>query len=199
LPTGVALEDPRARLFDAAVRILLQAGPGALTSRAVTAEAGVAKGVLHRHFADFDAFLAELILDRIASLKAEAAGLLEHAGTGTVVGNVTAALVGLFEPVAVAVLGLVITRDTVRARLRAAGAARIPLLGEGVTMIAAYLDEERDLGRISAGADADVAALAPTLVGAVHLLFTDREEPRPETAAVSKVVALIMAGVLRET
>ncbi len=194
MPTGVALEDPRTQLFDAAVRIMLQSGPGALTSRAVTTEAGVAKGVLHRHFADFDAFLAELILDRIARLQAAATELHERAGTGTVVGNLTAGLVGMFEPVAVAVLSLVLTRDAVRARLRDAGTARIPLLGEGVAIIASYLTAERDLGRIAA--DADVMTLAPTLVGAVHMLFTDREEPQPDATAVRKVVAMIMASVL---
>jgi AcrR family transcriptional regulator len=66
VPTGVALRDVREQLFDAAERVLLRDGPRALTSRAVTTEAGVAKGVLHRHFADFDAFLAALVEDRIA-------------------------------------------------------------------------------------------------------------------------------------
>src|SRR5689334_3785252 len=64
VPTGIALRDVREQLFDAAERVLLRDGAAALTSRAVTTEAGVAKGVLHRHFADFDAFLAELVLDR---------------------------------------------------------------------------------------------------------------------------------------
>jgi AcrR family transcriptional regulator len=54
VPTGVALRDVREQLFGAAERVLLRDGPSALTSRAVTDEAGVAKGVLHRHFADFD-------------------------------------------------------------------------------------------------------------------------------------------------
>ena len=62
MPTGVAIRDVREQLFDAAERVLLRDGPSALTSRAVTTEAGCAKGVLHRHFADFDAFLAELVL-----------------------------------------------------------------------------------------------------------------------------------------
>ena len=66
MPTGVAIRDARAQLFDAAERIMLRGGPNALTSRAVTTEAGVAKGVLHRHFADFDTFLAELVEDRIS-------------------------------------------------------------------------------------------------------------------------------------
>jgi len=56
MPTGVAIRDVRAQLFDAAERVLRRDGPSGLTSRAVTAEAGVAKGVLHRHFDDFDAF-----------------------------------------------------------------------------------------------------------------------------------------------
>src|SRR5215813_9316346 len=87
VPTGVAIRDPRGQLFGAAERVLLRDGPGGLTSRAVTAEAGVAKGVLHRHFADFDAFLAELALDRIAQLERQGAKLKEAAGTGSVVDN----------------------------------------------------------------------------------------------------------------
>ena len=118
MPTGVALRDAREQLFDAAERVLLRDGPSALTSRAVTTEAGCAKGVLHRHFADFDAFLAELVLDRIARIDDQAAGLRESAGTGTVAGNLTGALMALFESVAVAIVGLVTSRDDLRARLR---------------------------------------------------------------------------------
>jgi AcrR family transcriptional regulator len=53
VPAGVTIRDPRGQLFGGAGRVLLRDGPGGLTSRAVTAEAGVAKGVLHRHFAGF--------------------------------------------------------------------------------------------------------------------------------------------------
>ena len=80
MPTGVHIRDVREQLFDAAERVLLRDGPSALTSRAVTTEAGVAKGVLHRHFADFDAFLAELVLNRIARLDSQAAALRNSAG-----------------------------------------------------------------------------------------------------------------------
>lgn len=192
MPTGVALRDAREQLFHAAERVLLRAGPNALTSRAVTTEAGVAKGVLHRHFADFDAFLAELVLNRVARLDGQAATLRESAGTGTVADNLTGALTDLFGPVAVAIVGLIISRDGLRARLREAGTARIPLLGEATAMIASYLTAERDLGRIAT--DTDVDTLAPTLIGAAHLLFTNRDGIPVEADAVHKVVTTVIAG-----
>jgi AcrR family transcriptional regulator len=190
------MQDPRTQLFDAAERILLRDGPGALTSRAVTTEAGCAKGVLHRHFADFDAFLAELVLDRAARVDSQGLALRNSAGTGTVAGNLTGALTELFGPVALSVLGLVISRDGLRARLRQAGVAGVPILTGAVAMLASYLILERDMGRIAA--DADVGTLAPTLIGAVHLLFTDREGPPVQEAVVQRVVVTVMASAVHE-
>src|ERR1700733_4559873 len=186
VPTGVAIRDPRGQLFDAAERILLRDGPAALTSRAVTAEAGVAKGVLHRHFADFDAFLAELALDRIAVIGRQAADLRAAAGTGSVAGNLAAALSELFSPAVLALARLVIARDELRTRLRAATGSRLPLLSESTAMVSGYLAAERDLGRIAAGAD--VPTLAPMLMASVHLLFTDTDGT-PDGDAVARVGA----------
>src|SRR5438094_126818 len=84
-------------MFAAAERILLRDGPHALTSRAVTTEAGVAKDVLHRHYSD------------------------------------------------------------------------------------AY-----------------VGTLAPTLLGASHLLFADRTGAAPEPEAVRDLVTAVIAGVVRD-
>jgi AcrR family transcriptional regulator len=195
VPTGVAIRDAREQLFGAAERVLLRDGPNALTSRAVTTEAGCAKGVLHRHFADFDAFLAELVRDRIARIGGQAAALRESAGTGTVAGNLSGALTELFGPVAVAIVALITFRDDLRARLRRERPAGVPLLTEATAMIASYLTAERELGRIAA--DADVGTLAPTLIGAGHLLFADRESGPPEPGAVRKAVTAVMAGVAR--
>ncbi|MEV0666571.1 TetR/AcrR family transcriptional regulator [Actinomadura luteofluorescens] len=196
MPTGVAMRDVRAQLFDAAERVLLRDGPSALTSRAVTAEAGCAKGVLHRHFADFDAFLAEFVLDRVDRMDAEAAAALrDAAGTGTVVGNLSEALRAVFESVAVAIVPLIAFRDELRARLRRTWPAGVPVLTEAVEMIASYLAAERGLGRIAA--DAEVDLLAPTLVGAGHLLFADRAAAPPDGEAVRRTVTGVVAAVLR--
>jgi AcrR family transcriptional regulator len=196
VPTGVAIRDVRDQLFDAAERVLLQDGPNALTSRAITTEAGCAKGVLHRHFADFDAFLTELVLDRIARLDRQAAALHAAAGTGTVAGNLTDALTDLFSSVALGIVSLVISRDELRARLRQASPAGIPLLTEATAMITSYLTIERELGRIAAAAD--VGTLAPALIGAVHLLFASREGIPPEAGSVRRVVSTVIAGVTPE-
>ena len=191
MPTGVHIRDARAQLFDAAERVLLRDGPHALTSRAVTTEAGVAKGVLHRHFEDFDGFLTELVLDRIARL----GSLAPIAGLGTVVENLTEALTGLFSSVAVAIVALITFRDDLRLRLREArGTGGVPLATEATMMIGDYLRAERDHGRIAA--DADIDTLAPTLVGAGHLLFADRHAGPPDPKAMRRMVRTVLAATL---
>jgi AcrR family transcriptional regulator len=195
VPTGVALRDAREQLFDAAERVLLRDGPGALTSRAVTTEAGVAKGVLHRHFADFDAFLAEFVLDRIGRMDSQAAALRDAAGTGTVIGNLTDALTALFGSAAVAMVPLVSSRESLRARLRETWPAGIPVLTEAMVMVTSYLAAERDLGRLAP--DAEVDMLAPMLIGTVHLLWADQDGTAPEAEAVRRVVTTALSRGVR--
>ncbi|MCF3119205.1 TetR family transcriptional regulator [Streptomyces arenae] len=194
MPTGVAMRDVREQLFDAAERVLLRDGPNALTSRAVTTEAGCAKGVLHRHFADVDAFLEELVTDRIGRVGERGAALRAAAGTGTVPDRVADALTELFGSVALAILGLVTARDTLRARLRATTPTGLPVLTEAGVELAAYLTAERDLGRLTP--DADVDTLALTLIGTGHLLFAGHEGTRPPAEEVDRVVNAVLAGVV---
>ncbi|MFV2121345.1 TetR/AcrR family transcriptional regulator [Streptomyces sp. Act-28] len=196
MPTGVAIREARRQLFDAAERVLLRGGPSALTSRAVTEEAGCAKGVLHRHFADFDDFLAGLVEDRAAGIEDRADTLCNLAGTSTVAGNLTGVLADLFGTVAVAIVGLVTSRDELRARLRRRWPTGVPLLTEATATLAAYLAAERNLGRLMP--DADVDALAPALVGAGHLLYADRTGPPPTPEALEGLVAMVIASALRE-
>jgi AcrR family transcriptional regulator len=188
LPTGVTLRDVREQLFAAAERILLRDGPGALTSRSVTTEAGVAKGVLHKHFADFDAFLADLVHDRVAGLPGHA----PTAGSGTVAGNLADTVTWLFGSVALVMVQLITARDELRRRLHAAGMTGVPILSGATTMIADYLNAERALGRVAAGADTEMVAL--TLIGAGHLLFAGRDGVPPPPGEVHRMVANALPG-----
>jgi AcrR family transcriptional regulator len=191
-PTGVAIRDVREQLFDAAERVLLRDGPSALTSRAVTTEAGCAKGVLHRHFADFDAFLAEFVLDRVERMDPRVSTLPEAAGTGTVADNLTDALIALFGSVAVAIVPLVTFRDELRARLRRTWPAGVPVLTAAAGTIAAYLAAERDLGRVHAAADVDT--FAAMLIGTAHMMFAERDDAPPAADAVRRMVTTVVAA-----
>jgi len=195
MPTGVSIRDVREHLFDAAERVLLRDGPNALTSRALTTEAGVAKGVLHRHFADFDAFLAELVLDRVQQMDARAAALRDNVGKGTVADNLTDALTALYESVAVAVVALVTFRDELRDRLRDTWPAGVPVLTEAASMLGDYLRAERDLGRLTTRADVDTIGF--TLIGAGHLLFADRKGGSPGRDAVHRMVTSVLGDAVR--
>jgi hypothetical protein len=111
-----------------------------------------------------------------------------------VAGNLTHALTDLFGSVAVAIVGLITFRDDLRARLRRARPAGVPVLTEATAMIASYLTIERERGRIAA--DADVDTLALMLIGTGHLLFAGREGAPPGAGDVGKVVTTVIAGVV---
>lgn len=194
VPTGVRLTDGRRQLFEAAERVLLRDGPGGLTSRAVTDEAGCAKGVLHRHFVDFDAFLVDLILNHAVRLEQTADTLRDAVGLGTVDANLTRALIDFFAPLTVAVLPLITFRDELRGRLRhAKPGGGMAVLSDATTAIAAYLAAERDLGRVSD--EADIDALTLSLVGGGHLFFLDRDAEPSSPAAIERFVAAALKDV----
>ena len=193
MPTGVALRDPKEQLFAAAERVLLRDGPAGLTSRAITDEAGCAKGVLHRHFEDFDAFLAELVRDRASRVTARSAQLVEVVGLGSPIVHLTGALFDLFDPVAVGIVGLITVRDGLRARLRRTWPRGVPILAEGRAMVTEYLAAERNRGRIAKGTDLDAIALM--LIGSTHLIFAGADVP-PTRGEVRSVVAAVVARII---
>ena len=192
MPTGVSLRDAREQLLAAAERVLRSGGPAALTSRAITTEAGCAKGVLHKHFADLDELLVALVQDRIGRLDGQAAALRAAAGHGSLTATVADALTGIFGSVALHVVGLIIARDGLRARLRAGSPQGMPLLTEATAMLAGYLATERELGRLTP--DADVETLAMTLIGTGHLAFAGRDGDPPPAAEVERLVTGALAG-----
>ncbi len=197
MPTGIHLRDVRAQLFDAAERVLLRDGPSGLTSRAVTTEADCAKGVLHKHFADFDAFLADLVLDRIHRLESRRDALLESAGTGDLITTIADVLTEVFESVAVSIVALITFRDELRTRLRNARPTGVPLATDAALLLADYLAAEQSLGRLTP--TADVQTLAPTLIGAGHLLFADRTAQPPNHAALHKMITTVLSSALPPT
>lgn len=196
MPTGTPIRDIREQLFSAAERVLLRDGPDALTSRAVTTEAGVAKGILHRHFPDFDAFLAAMTLTDIEKLDTLSRELGAAAGTGTVTSNLADALSAALTPTVIRSISLICSRQRLLERLRLTTPIGIPLAAEVTKMIAAYFTAERGLGRIAI--DTDVDTLAVILVGGAHLRATERDDLRLDRSEFAEIVKTLLGAALKD-
>ena len=192
-PRGRAIPGVREQLFQAADRLLVRAGPTALTTRAITSEAGVANGVLHRHFRDLDTFLAEFAADRLRAIADTAAALPARAGQGTVIGNLTDATLALFGSSALALVNLVASRPALGTALEHVTTAGSGL-GDVEKHFTAYLEAEKRLGRIAA--DADTQTIAFTLLGSVHHLMVTNPAGLPDLPQrVRRIVEALAAGM----
>jgi AcrR family transcriptional regulator len=183
----------RAVLFDAADRILSRQGPDGITSRAITDEAGVAKGVLYNHFDDLDDFLASYAVERIAATIARTESLLDRVGARDVIDNLTDAATDLFGSGALAVSALMSARPALFARVR-------DLLhdnGEGLDRLersfAAYLDAEKTGGRLPG--DTDSQMLAFHLVASIHHLFYVTGQQPLQRPEVRRIVASLLRPI----
>jgi AcrR family transcriptional regulator len=192
-PRGIAIPDLRERLFDAAERVLAREGAAALTSRAITTEAGCAKGVLHTHFDGLDAFIAELVLDRFARTATQAGEIPARAGHSTVAGNLVTVALALLNSLHPTVVGLAMTRADASLRIRQALEAGAPGFKAIQDSITDYLEAEQRLGRLADGTDITTLALA--LVGTVHhLLMTSWSGTQNPREQAERLVALLVGS-----
>ena len=191
MPRGVAIPELRQRLFEATERLLLRGGPSALSSRAITTEAGCAKGVLHNHFTDLDEFLTEFVLARFHGTFEEVAQLRERAGLATVADNLARSASALLGAPILAVHDILTVRPSVAARLSHGHHA--PDLAELEDLFAAYLEREKELGRVRPAADSGAAALA--IVATVHRIHTSPGSPREAGAALDRVLTIVVSAI----
>lgn len=195
-PRGVAIPDVQRQLFDAAERVLRRDGPEGLSSRAITTEAAMAKGLLYLHFHDLDAFLAAFVVDRARRATEAIGGLPARAGGGDVVDNLTEAALS-FAPQASALVDLVRARWSLAAQLARSGHLVAGGLQEIEATFAAYLEAERRAGRLAA--ETDTSAVATALVATVHqLAVTQRSAPDYERD-VRRVISALVSGATRHT
>jgi AcrR family transcriptional regulator len=195
MPTGVHLFNARTLLFDAAEAVLRRDGVGGLTSRAVATEAGVAKGVIHRHFPDFDGMLAELLVRRAGQVT-ELGERLAGEPYGGVVDYLAGALAQVFTPLTVAEMALVVTRSGLAEHLSQAGAARLPLLSAATDLVRTTLLAAQETGRLAPAAEP--ATLGSALVGAAHLLYTECQPGPPDAETLRKVIHTVVGGTLTD-
>ena len=193
-PRGVATPEIRSQLFEAADRVMVREGPDGLTSRAVTDEAGCAKGMLHNHFDDFESFLAQFALDRIHRIVHQLEGLQAQAGRASVVTNLTDAAVEVFGSNAPAIASLITSRPSVFAKVQSAMTADGSPFTEIERSFAEYLEKEKKIGRVAPGADAKM--LAFTIFGSLHNSFFMGGQRSLARARVREVVKALVGNSL---
>jgi AcrR family transcriptional regulator len=160
----------RARIVDAAERIVVKDGVVAATTKAVAREAGCAEGTLYVHFADRVSIFAAIFEKRWPVASEAFARLNAHAGEGSVVGNLACALQAVraflvaLEPRIAGVKSDPAMSRALHDRWCAMDVGPQQLVKE----ITAYIDQERRLGRIEPVVDPET--LAETLLG--FLFFT---------------------------
>jgi AcrR family transcriptional regulator len=191
-PRGKAIPGVEEQLFGAAERVLAHSGPIGLTSRAITGEAGCAKGVLHNHFGDLIGFLAAFVVSQSTRLAESARKLPTLAGTNTVLDNLADAAVALFGRSAITISSLVVSRPDVAQRLLEEGTAA-PVLHEIEAAFAEYLAAEQRLGRIAAGTDTRTLVFT-VFASAHHLFFTEIGRPIPPDR-VRHILTSLLSGV----
>lgn len=152
----------RAKLIEATLAVVAEAGYAHASTRAIAAAAGVSEGTIYRHFPDKASLFFAAALEPSASVLDGMTGLPARAGQRTVADNLAEALARLAElqervmPLEIAVL----SDPELAAQRRSAAAASGGVLVGPPQAIADYLRAEQRLGRILPELDpADVAVL----------------------------------------
>jgi AcrR family transcriptional regulator len=163
----------RARILDAAARLMRTAGLTRTTTKEIAREAGCSEATLYKHFRDKEDIFVRVLRERVPSFVDLLAGLPEQAGEGSVVEHLedVARRGVLFYREMVPMAGALLASP----ELLAAHLAKLdPEVGPQMPTrsLAAYLRAEQRRGRMAASVDADAAAAL--LVGACfHRAFLE--------------------------
>lgn len=152
----------RAKLIDATLAVVREVGYAHASTRAIAQAAGVAEGTIYRHFPDKVSLFFAAVLESNIPIVDWMATLPSRAGTDTVEGNLIDAvtqLAGLRDQIIPLELAIAVDPDLGAQRRRILDAAGGTLPPGPPDAIAAYLGEERRLGRIRADVDPQEAAI----------------------------------------
>lgn len=179
----------RANLIDCAQRLVARDGAGALTMRALAAEAGCALGLPYKVFASREELIAELIRIEYARLRDAFAEIIACAGTGSVGGNLGRYAEILLASPAVS-LAPELHRDEALSKAVDEEAVEAGLVNAVESTVVRYLAAEKRLGRVASGVDEH--AFGFLIAGAVHnLLHAGSAYPHPGIGEVKRMLGAI--------
>ncbi len=153
------LEAVRNHILEATHRVIDSKGLAGASTRAIAEEAGVAGGTLYNYFENHTQLLAKAIVWYAANLSGPVAGLPSRAGKYTVAHNLryfvrqAATVLDRLVPAFAAAFSNGQLLEAVRHEM-----AAIDPLSDPARVVERYLLAERDLGRVTAGAECRTAA-----------------------------------------
>ncbi|URN00414.1 TetR/AcrR family transcriptional regulator [Actinomadura madurae] len=151
----------RERILDAAADIMRRHGVARATTKEIAKAAGYSEALLYKHFRDKEELILHVLKDRMPAFTSMGAP-----GEGTVESNLVAVVHGGLRfyrrafPMMASMVAQRRLMEATRDSLRNYGAGP----QEPVHALTRYLDAERDLGRVAAGAD--TRAVAALVMGA---------------------------------
>ena len=182
-----ATAELRASLLAHARRLVERDGAGALTMRALAAEAGCAVGLPYKVFAKREELVAELVLEEFSRLRQNLDQWAVDAGTGTVGANLARYSRLMLDSQMPAWEMVGALGDDALQRAAAAKAGPSGLLGSFDVTVRDYLEAEQRLGRIAS--DVDVDAFGFLITGAIHnLLAAGHGYPRPAQKRLERML-----------
>ncbi|HEX9343674.1 MAG TPA: helix-turn-helix domain-containing protein [Actinomycetota bacterium] len=187
-------------ILTAADELIRREGFARLTTKQIARAAGISEASIYYHYADKLDLVQAVLATHLARLLPVTRSLPERAGSGTVAANLEAvatALVSFYQHV-IPVAAAAQTDAELLARFRRQLADSGQGPHRGVEVVADYLRAEQRLGRVSAAADPDAAAML--LVGACHQVAFESHllgtPPPPSADPAALVAALLGLGGL---
>ncbi|MFF9642945.1 TetR/AcrR family transcriptional regulator [Kitasatospora aureofaciens] len=168
--TGAALT--RARVLDAAARLISTVGLVRATTKEIARAAGCSEAALYKHFRDKEDIFVRVLRERAPRLAAVVAGLPDRAGQGTVREHLEAVVMVAVPfyrqsfPMAGGLLASPELLAAHRRKLDDAGPHHVS------SHLADYLRAEQRLGRVAADVDPDAAAML-LIGGCFHRAFLE--------------------------
>jgi AcrR family transcriptional regulator len=189
----------RERILDAAATVMREKGLAKTTTKLIAAAAGYSEAMLYKHFADKQELFLLVLKERTPSAQLQ----LETAGSGDLAENLTRIVQQLMEffvqtfPMAASIFG----SPELLAQHRTGVTGRGYGPAGPVLSVEAYLDAERDAGRVAAASN--IASVARLLVGvAFHqgflAAFEGRDDVPSARTKAEEAVAAILPALTRE-
>ncbi|MFI9488019.1 TetR/AcrR family transcriptional regulator [Promicromonospora sp. NPDC052451] len=186
----------RERILDAAARVMREQGVAHATTKEIARAAGCSEALLYRHFDDKQGLFMAVLQERLPGFVLPDSAV----GSGSVADNLARMVTGLldFYVESFPVSASIFSSSTLLARHREAIAAHGAGPQTPQVRVQAYLEAERDAGRVRPDADAEAAARL--LVGAaLHQAFLATfwgDGSTAEPGLADRLVAPLLPGLL---